>query len=170
MSINQSSEINKVNIPENIPNIYAIFFTNNSVLYKREYPLNVTFGEILSDFERNIQDEELINKIEYSYKNEKINKDDKVLDKVTPFPNCKLLDIEIRIDISNIDLPQIGDEKLIYKTIIIPQGENNNNDNSESKPFRLIVYKPEEGRITIEIILFMKAIIFRGVEISKEKN
>ena len=157
MSINQSSEINKVNIPENIPNIYAIFFTNNSVLYKREYPLNVTFGEILSDFERNIQNEELINKIEYSYKNEKINKEDKVLDKVTPFPNCKLLDIEIRIDISNIDLPQIGDEKLIYKTIIIPQGENNNNDNSESKPFRLIVYKPEEGRITIE-------------KYSKEKN
>lgn len=76
MSLNQSLEINKVNIPENIPNISAIFFTNNSVLYKREYPLNVTFGEILSDFERNIQDEELKNKIEYSYKNEKINKDD----------------------------------------------------------------------------------------------
>ena len=157
MSLNQSLKINKVNIPENIPNISAIFFTNNSVIYKREYPLNVTFGEILSDFERNIQDEELKNKIEYSYKNEKINKDDKVLDKVTPFPNCKLLDIEIRIDISNIDLPQIGDEKLIYKTIIIPQGENNNNDNSESKPFRLLVYKPEEGRITIE-------------KYSKEKN
>ncbi len=155
MSLNQSLEINKVNISENIPNISAIFFTNNSVLYKREYPLNVTFGEILSDFERNIQDEELKNKIEYSYKNEKINKEDKVLDKVTPFPNCKLLDIEIKIDISNIDLPQIGDEKLIYKTIIIPQGENN--DNSESKPFRLLVYKPEEGRITIE-------------KYSKEKN
>ena len=150
MSFVQNSEINPGNIPENIPRISATFFAKNSVLYNREYPLDVTFGEILSDFEKNIQDEELRNKIEYTYKNQKINKEDKILDKVTPSPGSKLLDVEICLDISNIDLPKTGDEKLTYKTIIIPQGESAENDNTESKPFRLIVYKPEEGRITME--------------------
>ena len=50
----------------------------------------------------------------------------------------------------NIDLPEAGDKDLTFKTIIIPQGESSENDNSESKPFRLTLYKPEEGRITIE--------------------
>ena len=150
MSFVQNSEINPGNIPENIPRISATFFAKNSVLYNREYPLDVTFGEILSDFEKNIQDEELRNKIEYTYKNQKINKEDKILDKVTPSPGSKLLDVEICLDISNIDLPKTGDEKLTYKTIIIPQGESAENDNTESKPFRLIVYKPEEGRFTME--------------------
>ena len=51
---------------------------------------------------------------------------------------------------SNIDLPEPNDKDLTFKTIIIPQGESAENDNSESKPFRLIVYKPEVGRITME--------------------
>ena len=138
------------NIPDNIPKISATFFSKNSVLYKREYPLDVTFGDILSDFEKNIQDEELKSKIEYSYKKRKIKKEDKVLDIVTPSPGAKLVEVEIGLDMSNIDLPEPNDKILAFKTIIIPQGESAENDNSNSKPFRLIVYKPEEGRITME--------------------
>ena len=138
------------NIPDNIPKISATFFSKNSVIYKREYPLDVTFGDILTDFEKNIQDEELKSKIEYSYKKRKIKKEDKVLDIVTPSPGAKLVEVEIGLDMSNIDLPEPNDKTLAFKTIIIPQGESAENDNSNSKPFRLIVYKPEEGRITME--------------------
>ena len=90
LQINPSS-----NIPENIPKISATFFAKNSVLYKRDYPLDVTFGDILTDFEKNIQDEELKSKIEYSYKKRKIKKENKVLDIVTPSPGSKLVEMKL---------------------------------------------------------------------------
>ena len=136
----------KNNKSENIssdlfPKIYATFFIKNQLLYQRNYQPTVIFEDLIADFEKNFKDPQTRSKLEYRFRNRKINKNDKVMDIAKPEKNSKLLEIDVKIDVSEYRIPEISRvKKHIYNQIIKPL----------YKPFGLIVFKPKENKISYD--------------------
>ena len=135
----KSPEVNILD--DEVPKIAAMFLLKNQILYQRSYPPTVVFGELISDFEKNFKDPQIQRKIEYIFRNQKINKNDKVIDIAKPEKNFKLLEVDVKINASDLNIPEmISNEVITYKQILKPLND----------PFRLITFKPRENKITYD--------------------
>jgi hypothetical protein len=136
---NKTSENNFLD--DECPKISAMFLLKNQILYQRNYPPTVIFGELIKDFEKNFKDPQIRTKIEYIFRNQKINKNDKVIDIAKPEKNCKLLEVDVKINASDLNIPEmLSKEDIIYKQILKPL----------YRPFRLITFKSKEKKITYD--------------------
>ena len=68
------NEIYNEELIEGLPKILLSVYSNDEILYQKYFPNTVTFGDLIIDFEENIKDPQIKNKIEYNFKNKKINK------------------------------------------------------------------------------------------------
>ena len=128
-------------LDDECPKISAMFLLKNQILYQRNYPPTVIFGELIRDFEQNFKDPQIRTKIEYIFRNQKINKNDKVIDIAKPEKNCKLLEVDVKINASDLNIPEmLSKEVIIYKQILKPLYD----------PFRLVTFKSKENKITYD--------------------
>ena len=144
ISQNSSNQQNSniVNTQEGIPKILLSVYSNDKILYQRNFPNTATFGDLIVDFESNIKDPQIKNKIEYNFKKKKVNKKDRIIDMNKIEKNTKLIEIDVSLDFSFSDLkiPQKANSKLKTNKLFKP----------ESNPFHIISYSPKEGEITLE--------------------
>ena len=135
---NENLNNNVTNNDEDLPNIIVTYYTKNEILFQRQFPKSVIFDEIMKEFEKNFKGS---NNIEYFYKNNSVNRNQRVIDVIdsNEQDNSKLLEIELTIQFHFNDLDQ-NIEQLNYSKILKPQ----------SNPFRLIIYSPKDSKITIE--------------------
>jgi len=129
---------NVTNNNEDLPNIIVTYYTKNEILFQRQFPKSVIFDEIMKEFEKNFKGS---NNIEYFYKNNTVNRNQRVIDVIDSdeLENSKLLEIELTIQFPFNDLDH-NIEQLNYSKILKPQ----------SKPFRLIIFSPKDSKIKIE--------------------
>ena len=142
MSSNQTStqrETTGENLPDGLPKILLSVYSNDKILYQRYYPNTATFGDLIEDFESNIKETQIKNKIEYNFKKKKVNKKDRIIDMNKIDKNSKLIDINVILDFSDLSLEK-EPKNTPLKKIFKPQ----------SNPFNIISYSPKEGDITLE--------------------
>ena len=121
MSSNQTStqrETKGENLPDGLPKILLSVYSNDKILYQRYYPNTATFGDLIEDFESNIKETQIKNKIEYNFKKKKVNKKDRIIDMNKIDKNSKLIDINVILDFSDLSLekePKNTPLKKIFK-------------------------------------------------------
>ena len=128
------------NNQEGLPRILLSVYSNDKILYQRNFPNTATFGDLIVDFESNIKDPQIKNKIEYNFKKKKVNKKDRIIDINKVEKNTKLIEIDVSLDFSfsELKIPENAYSKLKTNKIFKP----------ESNPFHIISYSPKEGEIT----------------------
>ena len=132
---------NKEKLPEGYPKILYSVYSNDKIIYQKHFPNTATFGDLIQDFESNIKDPQIKSKIEYNFKKKKVNKKDRIIDINKVDKNTKLIEIDVSLDFTELNIPKntLKENNRINK-IIKP----------EANPFHLISYSPNEGNITLE--------------------
>ena len=174
-----SNEINENEIEDelndyNLPIITVKYYFDNDIIYQKTFSKNATFGDCVKDFEKSLENnenEEDISKINYSFKNENIDPNKKIIDVVETEKNTVLLEIEIGLQIQNLNTPNYKksleklnnnlpssnnnlNQNLLLKSDNI-QFNNNNNNNIKNilsptiNPFKIINYSPKESKINL---------------------
>ena len=176
-----SNEINENEIEDelndyNLPIITVKYYFDNDIIYQKTFSKNATFGDCVKDFEKSLENnenEEDISKINYSFKNENIDPNKKIIDVVETEKNTVLLEIEIGLQIQNLNtsnykksleklnnnLPSSNNnlnQNLLLKNDNIQFNNNNNNNNNIKNilsptinPFKIINYSPKESKINL---------------------
>ena len=177
-----SNEINENEIEDelndyNLPIITVKYYFDNDIIYQKTFSKNATFGDCVKDFEKSLENnenEEDISKINYSFKNENIDPNKKIIDVVETEKNTILLEIEIGLQIQNLNtsnykksleklnnnLPSSNNnlnQNLLLKNDNIQFNNKNNNNNNNIKnilsptinPFKIINYSPKESKINL---------------------
>ena len=177
-----SNEINENEIEDelndyNLPIITVKYYFDNDIIYQKTFSKNATFGDCVKDFEKSLENnenEEDISKINYSFKNENIDPNKKIIDVVETEKNTVLLEIEIGLQIQNLNtsnykksleklnnnLPSSNNnlnQNLLLKNDNIQFNNKNNNNNNNIKnilsptinPFKIINYSPKESKINL---------------------
>ena len=175
-----SNEINENEIEDelndyNLPIITVKYYFDNDIIYQKTFSKNATFGDCVKDFEKSLENnenEEDISKINYSFKNENIDPNKKIIDVVETEKNTVLLEIEIGLQIQNLNtsnykksleklnnnLPSSNNnlnQNLLLKNDNIQFNNNNNNNNIKNilsptiNPFKIINYSPKESKINL---------------------
>ena len=134
------NEIYNEELIEGLPKILLSVYSNDEILYQKYFPNTVTFGDLIIDFEENIKDPQIKNKIEYNFKNKKINKKDKILNMNKVEKNVKIIEIDISLEFTELSFPK-EKKKLFQNKILKP----------EINPlFHIISYSPKESTINLE--------------------
>ena len=176
-----SNEINENEIEDelndyNLPIITVKYYFDNDIIYQKTFSKNATFGDCVKDFEKSLENnenEDNISKINYSFKNENIDPNKKIIDVVETEKNTVLLEIEIGLQIQNLNtsnykksleklnnnLPSSNNnlnQNLLLKNDNIQFNNNNNNNNNIKNilsptinPFKIINYSPKESKINL---------------------
>ena len=177
-----SNEINENEIEDelndyNLPIITVKYYFDNDIIYQKTFSKNATFGDCVKDFEKSLENnenEEDISKINYSFKNENIDPNKKIIDVVETEKNTVLLEIEIGLQIQNLNtsnykksLEKLNNnlsssnnnlnQNLLLKNDNIQFNNKNNNNNNNIKnilsptinPFKIINYSPKESKINL---------------------
>ena len=177
-----SNEINENEIEDelndyNLPIITVKYYFDNDIIYQKTFSKNATFGDCVKDFEKSLENnenEEDISKINYSFKNENIDPNKKIIDVVETEKNTILLEIEIGLQIQNLNtsnykksLEKLNNnlsssnnnlnQNLLLKNDNIQFNNKNNNNNNNIKnilsptinPFKIINYSPKESKINL---------------------
>ena len=176
-----SNEINENEIEDelndyNLPIITVKYYFDNDIIYQKTFSKNATFGDCVKDFEKSLENnenEEDISKINYSFKNENIDPNKKIIDVVETEKNTVLLEIEIGLQIQNLNtsnykksLEKLNNnlsssnnnlnQNLLLKNDNIQFNNNNNNNNNIKNilsptinPFKIINYSPKESKINL---------------------
>ena len=97
------NEIYNEELIEGFPKILLSVYSNDEILYQKYFPNTVTFGDLIIDFEENIKDPQIKNKIEYNFKNKKINKKDKILNMNKVEKNVKIIEIDISLELQHAE-------------------------------------------------------------------
>ena len=141
-NLSNQNNSNIENPQEGFPRILLSVYSNDKILYQRYFPNTATFGDLIIDFESNIKDPQIKNKIEYNFKKKKVNKKDRIIDINKVEKNTKLIEIDVSLDFSfsELKIPENANTKLKTNKIFKPQ----------SNPFHIISYSPKEGEITLE--------------------
>ena len=79
-NLSNQNNSNIENSEEGFPRILLSVYSNDKILYQRTFPNTATFGDLIVDFESNIKDPQIKNKIEYNFKKKKVNKKDRIID------------------------------------------------------------------------------------------
>ena len=141
---------------KDLPVIIVNYYNQNDLICKKHFPKNVTFGEVVQDFESKfLENEKSI--VDYSYNKKSINKSQKILDTIKVDRNSKITEIEVDLQVNNLDVPKVFNEqtKRIEKLL-----------KPRSNPFRLLIYEPKEQKITVERYQKEKNIIYKLKEFS----
>jgi len=133
-----SKEINEIENEDelndyNLPIITVKYYFDNDIIYQKTFSKNATFGDCVRDFEKSLEnnkEEEDISKINYSFKNETIDPNKKIIDVVETEKNTVLLEIEIGLQIQNLNTSNY--KKSIEKLHTNDYNNNNNNNLSSS--------------------------------------
>ena len=177
-----SNEINENEIEDelndyNLPIITVKYYFDNDIIYQKTFSKNATFGDCVKDFEKSLENnenEEDISKINYSFKNENIDPNKKIIDVVETEKNTILLEIEIGLQIQNLNTSNYKksieklnnnlsssnnnlNQNLLLKNDNIQFNNKNNNNNNNIKnilsptlnPFKIINYSPKESKINL---------------------
>ena len=118
--------------------IKAIYFSKSGIIGEHKFSSEVTLGDILLYFNTNFKTDYLNIKRKYTYNNTVITNDDLIKDLID-FPQENQNIIEIKIEIDEKEILDDESDPIIPK-IIKPK----------FYPFSLFVYKPKEGKITLE--------------------
>jgi len=170
-----SKEINEIEIEDdlndnNLPIITVKYYFDNDIIYQKTFSKNATFGDCVRDFEKSLENkEEDISKINYSFKNQTIDPNKKIIDVVDTEKNTVLLEIEIGLQIQNLNTSN-------YKKSLEKLNNDYNNDNNFSSnnnlkqslfskninnnkyknilsptinPFKIINFSPKESKIQL---------------------
>jgi hypothetical protein len=171
-----SKEINEIEIEDdlndnNLPIITVKYYFDNDIIYQKTFSKNATFGDCVRDFEKSLENkEEDVSKINYSFKNQTIDPNKKIIDVVDTEKNTVLLEIEIGLQIQNLNTSNY--KKSLEKL----NNDYNNNDNNFSSnnnlkqslfskninnnkyknilsptinPFKIINFSPKESKIQL---------------------
>ena len=176
-----SNEINENEIEDelndyNLPIITVKYYFDNDIIYQKTFSKNATFGDCVKDFEKSLENnenEEDISKINYSFKNENIDPNKKIIDVVETEKNTILLEIEIGLQIQNLNTSNykksieklnnnlsssnnnLNQNLLLKNDNIQFNNKNNNNNNIKNilsptlNPFKIINYSPKESKINL---------------------
>ena len=175
-----SNEINENEIEDelndyNLPIITVKYYFDNDIIYQKTFSKNATFGDCVKDFEKSLENnenEEDISKINYSFKNENIDPNKKIIDVVETEKNTILLEIEIGLQIQNLNTSNYKksieklnnnlsssnnnlNQNLLLKNENIQFNNKNNNNNIKNilsptlNPFKIINYSPKESKINL---------------------
>ena len=176
-----SNEINENEIEDelndyNLPIITVKYYFDNDIIYQKTFSKNATFGDCVKDFEKSLENnenEEDISKINYSFKNENIDPNKKIIDVVETEKNTILLEIEIGLQIQNLNTSNykksieklnnnlsssnnnLNQNLLLKNENIQFNNKNNNNNNIKNilsptlNPFKIINYSPKESKINL---------------------
>ena len=175
-----SNEINENEIEDelndyNLPIITVKYYFDNDIIYQKTFSKNATFGDCVKDFEKSLENnenEEDISKINYSFKNENIDPNKKIIDVVETEKNTILLEIEIGLQIQNLNTSNYKksieklnnnlsssnnnlNQNLLLKNDDIQFNNKNNNNNIKNilsptlNPFKIINYSPKESKINL---------------------
>ncbi len=175
-----SNEINENEIEDelndyNLPIITVKYYFDNDIIYQKTFSKNATFGDCVKDFEKSLENnenEEDISKINYSFKNENIDPNKKIIDVVETEKNTILLEIEIGLQIQNLNTSNYKksieklnnnlsssnnnlNQNLLLKNDNIQFNNKNNNNNIKNilsptlNPFKIINYSPKESKINL---------------------
>ena len=176
-----SNEINENEIEDelndyNLPIITVKYYFDNDIIYQKTFSKNATFGDCVKDFEKSLENnenEEDISKINYSFKNENIDPNKKIIDVVETEKNTILLEIEIGLQIQNLNTSNykksieklnnnlsssnnnLNQNLLLKNDDIQFNNKNNNNNNIKNilsptlNPFKIINYSPKESKINL---------------------
>ena len=175
-----SNEINENEIEDelndyNLPIITVKYYFDNDIIYQKTFSKNATFGDCVKDFEKSLENnenEEDISKINYSFKNENIDPNKKIIDVVETEKNTVLLEIEIGLQIQNLNTSNYKksieklnnnlsssnnnlNQNLLLKNDNIQFNNKNNNNNIKNilsptlNPFKIINYSPKESKINL---------------------
>ena len=126
-----SKEINEIEIEDdlndnNLPIITVKYYFDNDIIYQKTFSKNATFGDCVRDFEKSLENkEEDVSKINYSFKNQTIDPNKKIIDVVDTEKNTVLLEIEIGLQIQNLNTSN-------YKKSLEKLNKDYNNDNNFS--------------------------------------
>ena len=170
-----SKEINEIEIEDdlndnNLPIITVKYYFDNDIIYQKTFSKNATFGDCVRDFEKSLENkEEDVSKINYSFKNQTIDPNKKIIDVVDTEKNTVLLEIEIGLQIQNLNTSN-------YKKSLEKLNNDYNNDNNFSSnnnlkqslfskninnnkyknilsptinPFKIINFSPKESKIQL---------------------
>ena len=170
-----SNEINEIEIEDdlndnNLPIITVKYYFDNDIIYQKTFSKNATFGDCVRDFEKSLENkEEDVSKINYSFKNQTIDPNKKIIDVVDTEKNTVLLEIEIGLQIQNLNTSN-------YKKSLEKLNNDYNNDNNFSSnnnlkqslfskninnnkyknilsptinPFKIINFSPKESKIQL---------------------
>ena len=99
-NLSNQNNSNIENSEEGFPRILLSVYSNDKILYQRTFPNTATFGDLIVDFESNIKDPQIKNKIEYNFKKKKVNKKDRIIDMNKIEKNTKLIEIDVSLDFS----------------------------------------------------------------------
>ena len=175
-----SNEINENEVEDelndyNLPIITVKYYFDNDIIYQKTFSKNATFGDCVKDFEKSLENnenEEDISKINYSFKNENIDPNKKIIDVVETEKNTVLLEIEIGLQIQNLNTSNYKksieklnnnlsssnnnlNQNLLLKNENIQFNNKNNNNNIKNilsptlNPFKIINYSPKESKINL---------------------
>ena len=159
----------------NLPIITVKYYFDNDIIYQKTFSKNATFGDCVKDFEKSLENnenEEDISKINYSFKNENIDPNKKIIDVVETEKNTILLEIEIGLQIQNLNTSNYKksieklnnnlsssnnnlNQNLLLKNDNIQFNNKNNNNNIKNilsptlNPFKIINYSPKESKINL---------------------
>ena len=173
-----SKEINEIEIEDdlndnNLPIITVKYYFDNDIIYQKTFSKNATFGDCVRDFEKSLENkEEDVSKINYSFKNQTIDPNKKIIDVVDTEKNTVLLEIEIGLQIQNLNTSNYKKslEKLNndynnndnnfssnhnLKQSLFSKNENINNNKYKNilsptiNPFKIINFSPKESKIQL---------------------
>ena len=153
-----------------MPIITVKYYFDNDIIYQKTFSKNATFGDCVRDFEKSLENkEEDVSKINYSFKNQTIDPNKKIIDVVDTEKNTVLLEIEIGLQIQNLNTSN-------YKKSLEKLNNDYNNDNNFSSnnnlkqslfskninnnkyknilsptinPFKIINFSPKESKIQL---------------------
>ena len=170
-----SKEINEIEIEDdlndnNLPIITVKYYFDNDIIYQKTFSKNATFGDCVRDFEKSLENkEEDVSKINYSFKNQTIDPNKKIIDVVDTEKNTVLLEIEIGLQIQNLNtsnykksLEKLNNDYNNYnnfssnnnlKQSLFSKNINNNKYKNilspTINPFKIINFSPKESKIQL---------------------